>query len=125
LSAPVRLLDTRPGQLACDTPGAALAGGVPRTEVAAIPCTGVPAGARSVVGNATVINSLTPSTPGYITLYPTGTTRPTAANVNYEAGGPVVVNNAFTAGLSSGGAFNIYALTSTHLVVDLSGYYAP
>ncbi|HEY0078608.1 MAG TPA: M12 family metallo-peptidase [Pyrinomonadaceae bacterium] len=124
LPAPVRLLDTRPGQPACDMPGAALAGGVPRTEVAAISCTGIPAGARALVGNATVINSLTPSTPGFITLYPNGATRPTAANVNYEGSGPVVVNNAFTVGLSTGGAFNIYAHTGVHLVVDVTGYYS-
>ena len=124
LPAPVRLLDTRSGQPACDAPGAPLTSRVPRTEVATIPCTGIPAGARALVGNAAVVNSLTPSAPGFITLYPSSAARPTAANVNYEAGGPVVVSNAFTVGLSTSGAFNIYAQTGVHFVVDVTGYYS-
>jgi len=124
LPAPLRLLDTRPGQPACDTPGAPLTGGVARTQSMLPACVGIPAGAQALVGNVTVVNSLTPSAPGFVTLYPAGAPRPNASSVNYEAGGPVVVNNQFTVGFS-GGAFNIYAQTTTHLVVDIIGYYAP
>ena len=36
-----------------------------------------------------------------------------------------VVPNAFTVGLGSDGAFNIYALTNPHFIADLAGYFAP
>ena len=123
LPRPVRLLDTRPGQPACDTPGTALAGETSRTEVAGLPCTGIPSTAQAVVGNATVDNNPPGSTSGYITLYPSSAARPTVSNLNYMPG--QVVPNAFTVGLGSDGAFNIYALSTTHFIVDMTGYYAP
>jgi hypothetical protein len=44
------------------------------------------------------------------------------SNLNYVAG--QIVPNAFTVGLSAAGAFNIYSYTSTHFIVDLTGYYS-
>ena len=124
LPSPVRLLDTRPGEPACDRPGVALTGGVSRSEVARGSCAGafIPSNAQAIVGNATVVND-SGSGSGYVTLYPSGTARPTVSNLNYTAG--QVVPNSFTVGLrSSDGAFDIYALTTTHLIVDITGYYS-
>ena len=122
LASPVRLLDTRPGQPACDTPGTPLTGGGTRTEPARTACSGVPASALVVVGNATVVSTVGGS--GFITLYPSGAPQPTVSNLNFVAG--QVVPNAFTVGLgSSDGAFNIFASSSTHFIVDLAGYFAP
>nr|MBA3321739.1 hypothetical protein [Pyrinomonadaceae bacterium] len=124
LPNPIRLLDTRPGQLACDVPGAPLTGGGTRTEAARVACTGIPASAQVIVGNATVVNSVPGATGGFITLYPSGASQPTVSNLNYVAG--QVVPNAFTVGLGSGdGAFNIFASSSTHFIVDIAGYFAP
>ncbi len=124
LPRPVRLLDTRPGEPACDTPGVPLVGGGVRTERVSVTCAGVtiPAAARAVVGNATVVNT-TGAPAGYVTLYPSGAARPTVSNLNYVP--RQVVPNAFTVGLGADGAFNIYATGGIHFIVDLTGYFAP
>jgi hypothetical protein len=125
LAHPVRLLDTRAGQTACDAPGTALAAGSTRTEAARVACDGltIPATAQAVVGNATVVNTLAGAANGFVTLYPSTATRPTVSNLNYVPG--QTVPNAFTVGLGTDGAFNIYALTSLHFITDLTGYFAP
>ncbi|MBA3321007.1 MAG: hypothetical protein H0T45_06115, partial [Pyrinomonadaceae bacterium] len=123
LPNPVRLLDTRPGEPACDTPGTPLAGGATRTQPARTACSGIPSSALAVVGNATVVNTAAGATDGFITLYPSGATLPTVSNLNYVPG--QVVPNAFTVGLGGDGALNIYASSSTHFIVDVTGYYAP
>jgi hypothetical protein len=119
----VRLLDTRAGEPACFTPGAPLTANASRTQAATGACQGqaVPAGALAVVGNATVVNTTSPSA-GYVTFYPSGASRPMVSNINYVGG--QVLSNAFTVGLG-GGSFSVYALSETHFIVDLSGYFAP
>ena len=124
LPAPVRLLDTRPGETACEAPGIPLAGGGVRTQLARGACAGgfIPANAQAIVGNATVVND-TGTGAGFITLYPSGATRPTVSNLNYTAG--QIVPNSFVVGLrGSDGGFDIFALTSTHFIVDITGYYS-
>ncbi|MDQ3134767.1 MAG: hypothetical protein M3Q76_08190, partial [Acidobacteriota bacterium] len=124
MPAPLRLLDTRSGEPACDTPGAPLAGGVDRTQPARVTCQGVtlPASALAIVGNATVVNN-TGSGSGFVTLYPSGMARPTASNLNYVAG--EVVPNQFVVGLGGDGAFRIYPTTEINFVVDIAGFFAP
>ncbi|HKG12631.1 MAG TPA: Ig-like domain-containing protein [Pyrinomonadaceae bacterium] len=125
LASPMRLLDTRPGEPACTNPATPLAAGGVRTQNARLTCGGltVPTSALAVVGNAAVVNTLTGSVAGHLTLYPGGVSRPTAANVNYAAG--QVVSNSYTTGLGADGAFQIYATSATHFVADVSGYFAP
>jgi hypothetical protein len=123
LAHPIRLLDTRSGEPACDTPGLPLTGGVERSELARGACDGVtiPNNAQAVVGNATVVNFL--SGPGFITLYPSGAARPTVSNLNYLSN--QIIPNAFTVGLGGDGKFNIFASTSTDFIADLTGFFAP
>lgn len=123
LSTPIRLLDTRAGELACTTPGVPITAGTSLTLPARTTCTGIPAGALAIVGNIAVVNIVTGSGGGFLTLYPSNVTRPLAANINYTPG--AVLNNFFTVGLGTDGAFKIYAATTTHVVVDVTGYYAP
>jgi len=121
LASPVRLLDTRPGASpnACSQPNAAIAGGTSRTQNARSFC-GIPANAAAVTGNVTTVAS----GGGYLTLYPSGATQPTVASTNYNPN--EVINNVFTVGLGAGdGAFKIFALNTTDVVVDVTGYYAP
>ncbi len=69
LAHPVRLLDTRVGQVGCDAPGAKITGGTSRTQTAAgRTCDGltIPANAAALVGNATSVQS----GGGFFTLYP-------------------------------------------------------
>jgi len=121
LPTPVRLLDTRPGASpnACSQPNAPIAGGTSRTQPARSFC-GLPANAQAITGNVTTVNS----GGGYLTLYPSGATQPTVASTNY--GVNEIINNVFTVGLGAAdGAFNIFALNTTDVVVDVTGYYAP
>ncbi len=121
LATPVRLLDTRTsGQSGCFTPGAPITGGTSLTQLARGTC-GIAATAQAVTGNVTVV---TPATGGFLTIYPSDATQPLAANTNYAAG--VVLNNVFTVGLGNAdGTMKIFAQTTTHVVVDITGYYAP
>jgi len=123
LATPIRLLDTRPSEPACDAPGAPLVAGATRTEAARTACVGIPSNAQVIVGNATAVNTAAGSADGFITLYPSEVTRPTVSNLNYVS--DQIVPNAFTVGLGSDGAFNIYASSTTHCIVDITGYYAP
>jgi serine protease AprX len=121
LPRPIRLLDTRAGEPGCDAPGAPINGGTERTQLARRTCDGVtiPANAMAVTGNVTPV----PNSDGFLTLFPSNATRPLVANSNFVAG--EIVNNVFTVGLGADGAFKIYASTTTHVVVDVTGYYAP
>jgi hypothetical protein len=126
LPAPVRLLDTRPGFGACNAPGAPLASDGVRSLTAHGPCFGatIPSTARSVVGNATVVNSGPTLSTGFhwITLYPFNAPLPDASNLNYRE--DQIVPNAFVAGLSADGKFNIYSHGATHFIVDVAGYFS-
>lgn len=123
LSHPVRLLDTRFGQVGCDAPSAPINGLVPRTQIAAgRTCDGIaiPAAASVVTGNITTVES----GGGFLTLYPSDSEQPLVANSNY--GPNEVLNNVFTVGLGSAdGGFKIVTTSTTHVVIDITGYYAP
>lgn len=121
LPKPVRLLDTRAGEPGCDTPGQPIFGGTERTQLARRTCDGVtiPSNAVAITGNITPV----PSSAGFLTLFPSNATRPLVASSNFVAN--EIVNNVFTVGLGSDGAFKIYASATTEVVVDVSGYYAP
>jgi hypothetical protein len=122
LPAPVRLLETRAGlPVGCVKPGTPLVGGADSLQTATTACTGIPAAARSVVGNATTVE---PAGVGYLTLYPADVgSAPLVASSNYNFN--QIVNGPFTVGLSASGQFKIFTTQTTHLVVDLIGYFSP
>ncbi|MGB8507636.1 MAG: LamG-like jellyroll fold domain-containing protein [Pyrinomonadaceae bacterium] len=124
LPHPIRLLDTRPGESACNAPGVPLGQGATRTQVAVGFCDGVtiPPVARAIVGNATIVNDAQGGN-GFLTLFPSDQPRPNTFNLSYQTG--QVIPDAFTARLSPDGSFNIYATTQTHFILDVTGYYAP
>lgn len=87
------------------------------TEVQVGGRAGVPTSASAALLNVTAIG---PAGPGYLTVYPCGSERPNASNVNYVA--HQVVPNAVLSGLGSGGKVCIYTREATHLVVDVNGF---
>jgi Cysteine-rich secretory protein family len=105
---PQRLLDTRSG---APVPGGA---SIP-LKVAGVGQ--VPGDAVGVVANVTATGS---GAAGYLTVYPCGATPPTASNVNFDAGASVP--NLVTTALG-GGQLCIFASTTTHVIVDLAGWY--
>lgn len=126
LPRPVRLLETRPDfpgfpLSGCFRTNAPLAGNASRIQPARGSCDGItiPAGAVSIVGNATVVN---PAAGGYITLYPSDASLPVVSNLNFAAGN--VLSNAFTVGLGTDGAFRIFPSTGSDFIVDIAGYFS-
>ena len=61
--------------------------------------------------------------PGYVTVFPRGVSRPTAATLNYRPGSTIA--NLQLAELGDGGAVSVFSLRRTHLVVDVTGYFEP
>ncbi len=120
LTAPVHLLDTRTGQSACSAPATPMTGGTPYLQPATGVCSNIPAAAQAVVGNATTVN---PTANGYLTFWPSTANQPFIATSNYRTG--ITFNRHFTVGLGNDGGFKRYAASTTDLVIDLVGYFAP
>jgi hypothetical protein len=121
LASPVRLLDTRASAtVGCVINSGLFANNEIRTQAARTACSTIPANATAITGNITVV----PSAPGFLTLFPSSAAQPSVANSNFAAG--EITNNVFTVRLGAGdGAFKIYSSTTTEVIVDVTGYYAP
>ena len=113
--APTRILDSRTDPTFHKL-SAAASGDLTVTGVAAVPSTGVSA----VVLNVTAI-ARTAAT--YVTVYPTGGTRPTASNLNLRQG--TTRANQVIAQVGAGGEVTIYNNAgNTDVIVDITGYLA-
>lgn len=117
---PARVLESRPGHTTVDglqqASGAAIADSVTALQI--VGRAGMPADATSVALNVTVTE---PVGAGYLTVYPCGTARPTASNLNYLAGSTVA--NLVVTRIGTGGNVCIYTQSTTHLVADINGYF--
>jgi hypothetical protein len=113
---PARILDTR------SSPQGSPAGKVGHGCVISVQVAGVggvPAGVSAVVVNATVAQ---PTQPSFLTLYPSGTSLPLAANLNFLPG--QTVPNLVTVRVGADGKINIYnAQGTTHVILDVAGWY--
>ncbi len=111
---PCRVVDTRLG-------GGPLVAGTDRTFTMVSGACGVPAGAKAVSINVTVTQ---PTGPGNLRLFPAGGAVPTASAINYTAG-QTRANNAII-GLSAAGELTAHCQSSgsTHLILDVNGYFA-
>lgn len=118
--SPLRVLDSRSTGVTTDGVGQgggpAVGGSV--TEVQITGRAGVPANAVAAVLNVTVTE---PSGPGFVTVYPCGTTPPTASSLNFGAG--ATVPNGLIVKIGAGGKVCLFASTGTHLIADVSGYF--
>ena len=120
LPAPGRVLDTRSGASTIDGTSAGV-GAVRPGETLQLRIggrAGVPADAVSVVLNVTVTE---PLAPGYVTVHACGTDRPNASNLNYVTGQTVA--NFVVARLGSDAGVCLYSFATTHLIVDVAGYF--
>jgi hypothetical protein len=110
---PTRVLDTRVG---IGAPKAKVGPG--HTLTMTIP--GLPTGATAVALNVTATN---PTTASYLSVYPGGTTRPTASNLNYVAG--QTIPNMVLVPVGPGNKVTFYNAAGTvNIIADLVGYYA-
>jgi PKD repeat protein len=115
---PCRLLDTRPG--------AALTAGVRRQIQVAGAC-GVPASAIAIAANVTVVG---PTTDGHLTLFPGDIAPPGTSTLNFRTGRTRANNAVLPVAFDGSGSLAALASAaqpgaSLHLLVDVSGYFAP
>jgi hypothetical protein len=125
---PCRILDTRLPANAQGTGGPALAAQVVRNYRVRGLC-GVPQnGPLAVALNATVVS---PTGTGHLTLFPAGGALPQVSNLNFAAGEPALGNGAIVPMHPTDPTFHISSFagiplgTSMHLVIDVTGYFAP
>lgn len=117
---PCRVVDTRGAVGAFGGPS--YASNETRTyDIDAGPCTGIPNAAAAFSLNFTVVNYNT-SVGGFVTAYQAGTSRPFVSTVNYGTG-PAVANAAIVPA-SGFGSISVYAFGTTHIIIDINGYYA-
>lgn len=114
--APTRIVDTRTG-----LGGSGRIGGAAALTPKVLGVAGVPtAGVTGVLLNVTATE---PAGAGYVTVHPCGAATPLASNLNFRGGDTVA--NLVTAKVNETGRVRIVSPnTSTHVVVDLVGFYA-
>ena len=110
---PCRFVDTRGG--------AALTADSTRLFPAAGGTCGIPAGAKALAVSLTVVN---PTAPGNLIFFPAHSERPLSTSITFNAGA-LRSNNAIAV-LGGGGQLGVYtgmASGSTHLIIDVFGYF--
>jgi hypothetical protein len=114
---PIRVLDTRSG---FGTPKAQLCAG----QTISVQITGTPSipagGVAAVVLNVTATNTVV--APSAVTVYPTGSPRPLASNLNFVPG--QTVPNRVVVKVGTGGSVDFYdAAGHTDVVADVGGWF--
>jgi hypothetical protein len=119
LAEPGRVLETRSGSTIDGAHANVGKRGAGTTyQLPIIGRAGVPAAATAVALNVTAVDS----EPGnYLTVYPCGSPRPEASNVNAGTPGQPV-SNSVVARIGDGGAVCVFTYTSSHLIVDVQAY---
>jgi hypothetical protein len=111
---PTRLLDTRePNAIRF---GALGTGDQVDLDVAGL--AGLPGDATAAALKVTITDSVGS---GFWTVFPTGSTRPTASNVNVVGAGTTIANQVLAR--LTGGHTTVYAQSGGHLVIDLVGWF--
>jgi hypothetical protein len=115
---PCRVADTRNANGSYGGPK--LVGGTSRTfNIPAGPCTGIPTSAAAYSLNFTVLNGEGAS--GFLTAYPTGSTRPTVSTLNYGLGN--LVANAALVPAGTSASIDVYVNYNADLIIDINGYF--
>jgi hypothetical protein len=119
---PARLLESRTGVGLATVDGLFAGVGVrgagTTTELVVAGRGGAPANASAVVLTVTVTE---PAGGGFVTVFPCGSARPLASNVNFAAGSTVA--NTVVSGVGVGGRVCIFTMVDTHAVVDVNGFF--
>jgi hypothetical protein len=79
----------------------------------------IPAGVSAVAINITAV---TPSLPGFVTVWPCDVARPDASNLNYVTGGAVA--NSVIAPVGASGKVCFYSNQETDFLVDITGWFS-
>jgi hypothetical protein len=118
---PARLLDSRPGAQTIDHQfegiGQRPADSV--TELSVAGRNGIPGDATAVILNVTVTD---PQGTAFVTVFPCGSPRPNASNINYFTG--LTIANLVIAKVGDDGKVCLYTLGAAHLIADVNAYYS-
>jgi hypothetical protein len=118
---PCRVVDTRGnGFTGAYGPPALVGNGPARAfDIQAGPCPGIPsfAGAYSIN-----VAAILPASDGFMTVFPTGTAQPNSSDLNFLAG--EVIANAIVVPAGAGNSISVFVNVSTHMILDINGYYA-
>ncbi|GGC11153.1 N-acetylmuramoyl-L-alanine amidase [Cellulomonas carbonis] len=109
---PARVLDTRPGAKSLGEAG--------RVDVVVAGVKGVPSSARAVALNVTAVS---PSRTTFVQAWPAGGRPPTASVLNADAGRSAAASGVVVGVGGEGKVSLLNNAGSTHLVVDVTGYY--
>ena len=115
---PERLLDTRGGGRVGYTGAKPTGGQTVQLQVTGAGTTNVPADAGAVVLNVT---GVVPTANGFVTVWPCGSPRPTASNLNLTKG--VTTPNLVISQIGTGGTVCLYTSGGTDLLADVAGYF--
>ena len=116
--SPCRVADTREATGSFGAPR--LAGEATREfSIPAAPC-GIPSSAQAYSLNFTVIPQ---SKLDYLTVFPTGTSRPLASLLNSYDGR--IKANAAIVPAGADGEISVFATDTTHVIIDVDGYFVP
>jgi hypothetical protein len=122
LADPVRIQDSRSGGFQVGPYSTPWGAGTSRTVLveAEVPAA-IPASATGVLLNTTVTGTTAGS---FLTIYPNGDPKPNASSLNWASGQTVA--NAVTAKLGTDGRIRVDNQSgSTHVLMDVAGYYGP
>ncbi|MEO8370952.1 MAG: hypothetical protein ABI806_17350 [Candidatus Solibacter sp.] len=116
--SPCRIVDTRIGAGALAGP--ALAAATTRTfPVLSGPCS-IPTTAQAYALNVTVVPT---GTLGFLSAWPAGQGQPGSSTLNAPTG--AVTANATIVPAGTNGGIAVIATDSTHVIIDINGYFAP
>lgn len=116
--SPARLLDSRPAATIDSRYSNTLK--LRANVVVDLPVSGrasVPAGAATAALNLTIVD---PTSAGFLTAYPCGTSKPNTSNVNFAAGQTVA--NLSIVKIGAGGKVCLVSDQPTHLIVDITTF---
>lgn len=113
---PTRVFDTRPDTSGPGPKGAVAAGSTIKVQIGGV--AGVPTNATAVVMNVTATDT---NSRGYITVWPSGTTRPLASTLNVDVAGETV-SNLVIMPIGVDGKVSFFAQSGTHLLADVTGW---
>jgi hypothetical protein len=116
--APCRVVDTRNP---VSTNGGPVMGQGGQRDFAIRNNCGVPANAAAVSLNVTVANATTAS---FLTIWPTGITRPVVSTINFTQNDPSLANGAIVALGSGSPDLSVFNSGGTvHVIIDITGYF--
>jgi RHS repeat-associated protein len=115
---PCRVADTRNAAGAFGGP--AITGGTSRSFTIPASSCSIPSTAQGYSLNVAAV----PAGPlGFLTLWPTGQTQPVASTLNSLDGR--IKSNAAIVPAGTGGAISVFASNTTHVILDINGYFIP